>query len=123
MIPEPKVNHPEEYKETVCKFETLACFCQKKQETLRKTNEKLAEKVEIALFPQILENSINTPPNTPEKEKYIISVSGKRRNKFYHKLMKDYLIYYKKEILLGYMEIDTIKKISRFVHEDGSIPD
>lgn len=116
MIPEPK-NKDEKYREILCKFETLAWFCQRKQDTIRKINDRLADKVEIALFPKILEKSMATPPATPEKEKYMISVSGKKRSKFFHNKLGDYFKMYKKDLMLGYIHVD--RDSSRFVIDDG----
>ena len=68
-------------------------------------NGRLAEKVEVNLFPLILEKSMNTPPNVSEKNRFMISISGKRRSKFLHSKLVDYFEIFKKDLLLGYMEI------------------
>ena len=116
IIPEPKIKQSEEYKNIICKFETLACFWQKKQEIYRKINEKLAEKVEINLFPLILDKSMNVPPNTPEKGKFIISISGKKRSKFFHNKLVEYFKIYKKDLLLGYIQVKETR--SEFILND-----
>ncbi|CAI2368415.1 unnamed protein product [Moneuplotes crassus] len=117
MIPEPKVAKPQDYKETFCKFQALACFCHNRQAIFRRINDRLEEKVDIALFPIILEKALGTPPDLEEKKRYYISISGKKRNKFYHHKLVDYFRIHKKSILLGYVEVET--HTSRFVIGDG----
>ena len=69
-------------------------------------NDKLAEKVEVNLFPLILEKALLTPQDAPEKTKFMISVTGAKRRKFWQNKLVEYFKIYKKDLLLGFLSDD-----------------
>ena len=96
----------EKYKEALIKYETLSCYMYHKSEFYRLTNERLVERIEINLFPLILENSLLTlKQNQPTKE-FIISVKGWKRKKFWHNTIPKNFERHKSELLLGSIDKD-----------------
>jgi hypothetical protein len=67
----------------------------------RKMNQKLVEKIEINLFPLILENAILLAHKNPETKEFMISINGTKRKKFWHHALTDYFEIYKENLLIG----------------------
>lgn len=107
-----------EYKETLIKYETLAWFWSKKAEMIRTTNFRLAEKIEINLFPLILENSIAITNKVPKVEEFMISVKGKKRKKFWQHSLINYLKLYKEQLLLGWLRGENWEFVIPFFFDD-----
>lgn len=102
LVPLPPKITPE-YSETLIKYETLKWFCEKKADVYRKMNQKLVEKVEINLFPLILENAILLASKNPEAKEFMISINGTKRKKFWHHSLTDYFEIYKENLLIGWL--------------------
>lgn len=102
LLPIPK-EVDENLKETFIKYETLGWFWRKKADVYRKMNKMLEEKVEISLFPLILDHAVMVANKIPDSKEFMISISGHKRKKFWHHSLAEYFVMYKEQILLGWI--------------------
>lgn len=105
----------EKYKEAVSKYETLAWYMYHKSDVIRRSNQRLTEKIEINLFPLILENSLLSGKHNQAAKEFIISLSGSKRKKFWHSTLTKNFEKHKAQLLLG-----SIDKECNFIIPDDS---
>lgn len=118
LLPKPE-SMTDEYHDILIKYETLSCFCHKKQTAYRKMNDRFVEKVEINLFSIILDSAVLSHTDNPENVQFMISVNGRKSKAFWRYKLTDYFSIYKKDLMLGYLHgdkyefepyLDTISK-------------
>ena len=92
-----------EYSETLIKYETLSWFMYYKSDVFRWMNEKLVEKIEINMFPLILEHSLHQSKKNPIAKEFIITINGIKGKKFWHNTITKNFEKHKSDLLLGWI--------------------
>ena len=64
-------------------------------------NEKLVEKIEINMFPLILEHSLHQSKKNPIAKEFIITINGIKGKKFWHNTITKNFEKHKSDLLLG----------------------
>lgn len=117
LLPKPE-SMTEDYHDILIKYETLSCFCHKKQTAYRKMNDRFVEKVEINLFPLILDSAVLNSHDSPERTQFMISINGTKSREFWRYELTDYFSIYKKNLMLGYLYGDKYKFMNPFEFDD-----
>ena len=92
-----------QYSETLIKYETLSWFMFYKSDVYRWMNDKLVEKIEINMFPLILDHSLYHSKRNPIAKEFIISINGIKGKKFWHNTITRNFEKYKTDLLLGWI--------------------
>ena len=72
-----------------------------KSDVIRQMNQSLIHKIEINLFPLILENSLLCSKQKKSTKEFIVSMKGSKRKKFWHCTIPKNFERHKSELLLG----------------------